>query len=590
MVCNEERTDMKPTIGNIAGTGKPLEIDIQRLLVTRMLVQADPGGGKSWALRRILEQTAGRVQQIILDIEGDFLTLREKFDYVICAPSGADAVATPQTAAILARRLRETRVSAIIDLYELKMHDRKRFVRLFLEELIEAPKAMWHPALVLIDEAHIFAPEREEAESLSAVVDLTARGRKRGLCPVLATQRLSKLNKDAAAGLQNKLIGVTTLDLDVQRAAKELAMTPRDAVPILRALDPGEFYCFGPALSRTVAKVKVGTVQTTHPEAGAGAVTKPPEPSEKIKKLLAKLTDLPKEAEAEIRTVADFKAENTRLKRELTLAKQAAPKMPAAKITRIEVPVVGKKSANAIIKAAKDIRKAAAKIQSVYAGIDPVLHHTFDAAVAIEKSIERVMNSPKGETAIGASGMDAQTRPPTGVATAPITQRKAEPGNGAGLHGPQQRILDAIAWFESIGITEPETTAVAFLAGYTVGGGAFNNPRGSLRTAGMIEYRGTKLALTEHGRERARLPGYPPSQKELHDRVMKCLPGPEQKLLRVLIDIYPDDIGNTELAERAGYAVGGAFNNPRGRLRTLGLITYPLPGRARAADLLFIEK
>ncbi|HXG36543.1 MAG TPA: hypothetical protein VNL15_06215 [Dehalococcoidia bacterium] len=52
---------------------------------------------------------------------------------------------------------------------------------------------------------------------------------------------------------------------------------------------------------------------------------------------------------------------------------------------------------------------------------------------------------------------------------------------------------------------------------------------------------------------------------------------------------YPESLTNEELAAAAGYAQGGAFNNPKGRLRTLGLITYPTPGMVRAADLLFPE-
>jgi hypothetical protein len=46
------------------------------------------------------------------------------------------------------------------------------------------------------------------------------------------------------------------------------------------------------------------------------------------------------------------------------------------------------------------------------------------------------------------------------------------PASPSALSGPEQRIIDAIAWLESIGVTEPEQTAVAFLAGYTIGGGS----------------------------------------------------------------------------------------------------------------------
>jgi DNA helicase HerA-like ATPase len=56
------------------------------------------------------------------------------------------------------------------------------------------------------------------------VIDLASRGRKRGLALVGATQRLSKLHKDVAAELLNKIIMRTGLDVDVQRAADELGM------------------------------------------------------------------------------------------------------------------------------------------------------------------------------------------------------------------------------------------------------------------------------------------------------------------------------------------------------------------------------
>jgi DNA helicase HerA-like ATPase len=224
-------------------------IDLGRLLETRMLVQANSGGGKSWALRRILEQTAPMVQQLVIDPEGEFATLREKFDYVICAPHDADAIASPRTAALLARRLLETGVSAILDIYDLKAHERQLFVERFLTALVNAPKALWHPVLIVLDEAHVFAPEKGSSESTGAVIDVATRGRKRGQSLIVATQRLAKLHKDVAAEMLNKLIGRTGLDVDVKRAADELGMTPREAMEQLRPLSPGEFYLFGPALS-----------------------------------------------------------------------------------------------------------------------------------------------------------------------------------------------------------------------------------------------------------------------------------------------------------------------------------------------------
>src|SRR5258708_3924488 len=131
-------------------------IDLEKLIDGKLLIQANSGGGKSWAIRRLLEQSHGKVQQIILDSEGEFATLREKYDYILAA-KGGDTPAEPRSAALLAHRLLELKVSAIIDLYELHPHERKRFVKLFLDALINAPKELWHPCLVVIDEAHTFA-------------------------------------------------------------------------------------------------------------------------------------------------------------------------------------------------------------------------------------------------------------------------------------------------------------------------------------------------------------------------------------------------------------------------------------------------
>lgn len=59
-------------------------IDLDALVASRLLVQANSGGGKSYLLRRILEQSHGKIQQIVIDLEGEFYTLREKYnDYLL---------------------------------------------------------------------------------------------------------------------------------------------------------------------------------------------------------------------------------------------------------------------------------------------------------------------------------------------------------------------------------------------------------------------------------------------------------------------------------------------------------------------------
>ena len=62
--------------------GQPITIDLEELLATRLLVQGNSGSGKSHLLRRLLEKSAGQVQQIVIDPEGDFVTLAGPYGHL----------------------------------------------------------------------------------------------------------------------------------------------------------------------------------------------------------------------------------------------------------------------------------------------------------------------------------------------------------------------------------------------------------------------------------------------------------------------------------------------------------------------------
>jgi hypothetical protein len=138
----------------------------------------------------------------------------------------------------------------------------------FLSALFEAPREHWYPALVVVDEAQLFAPagggevaEDVRRASLSAMTNLMCRGRKRGLAGIIATQRLAKLAKNVAAEASNFLMGRTFLDIDMARAADLLGMERRQAEAI-RDLPRGTFLALGPAVSRRPLTVAIGEVET----------------------------------------------------------------------------------------------------------------------------------------------------------------------------------------------------------------------------------------------------------------------------------------------------------------------------------------
>jgi len=248
---------------------KEIKVSLSALIQTRLLIQANSGGGKSYTVKRLLEQSYGKVQQIIIDPEGEYRSLQEKFDYILIGNNGdVDLEFDSKSVAALPAQLLELRASVVIDLSDLSLGQKTLFVAEFLNAMLKVGKHLWRPCLVIIDEAHLFCPQVGDAASKQAVIDLCTRGRKRRFCAVLATQRISKLSKDAAAELLNKLIGRTMLDIDRKRAGDELLISSRKKLAKLRELEPGEFYAFGPAISSVPIKFKVGLIDTSHPQLG----------------------------------------------------------------------------------------------------------------------------------------------------------------------------------------------------------------------------------------------------------------------------------------------------------------------------------
>lgn len=247
------------------GTGRAVTLDLEELLATRLLVQGNSGSGKSHLLRRLLEGSAAQVQQVVIDPEGDFVTLGDAHGHV--AIEAVDYSAAELTR--FAGRAREHRTSVVLSLEGLEMEGQMRSATAFLSGLFDAPREHWYPALVVIDEAQIFAPSggAEVAEEvrrtcLGAMANLMSRGRKRGLAGVIATQRLAKLSKNVAAEASNFLMGRTFLDIDMARAADLLGMERRQAETI-RDLARGTFLGLGPAIARRPVTIRIGAVATS---------------------------------------------------------------------------------------------------------------------------------------------------------------------------------------------------------------------------------------------------------------------------------------------------------------------------------------
>lgn len=532
--------------------GKNIGVDLSRLIETRMLIQANSGGGKSYAIRKLLEETHGRVQQIVLDMEGEFGTLREEFDYVL-AGKGGDVDANPRTAELLARKVLELEVSLIVDLYELKKPERIRFVKNFIDAIVNSPKELWHPVLLVIDEAHVFVPEKGESEAAGAVIDLATRGRKRGFCAVLATQRISKLDKDVAAECLNKLIGRTSLDIDRKRAGDDLGWTgSRDSLA-LRDLEPGEFFAFGPAISNEIVSGKITAVKTTHPKAGQRLGFKRTKPTAHIKSVLKKLDDLPKEAEKEIQD----KEGMARRIRELEMEIRKRPEKKHEPL-KVDFGLIEKKVLAAISETKKEIGQKVA--DAIKVSLNEFSRDPKTKAIQIAKLIADDFRKPV------TVGIPAPKEIKRVVAKA----LDGEPALGA----CERKILGFLAMKPGDYFTKIQ---IGTMTGYRQSGG-FNNSLSKLTQMGLILRSGDGRIALDPSKDVSSLTDgvFHKLSDWVHDL------GACERAIYEMVLGHPDSLfQKEELAEKTGYRLSGGFNNSLSRLNTLGLICRERGGSVR---------
>lgn len=615
---------------------EPCFMDLQKFLVTRAFVQAESGSGKSWFLRRLAEQSYSFLPPIILDPEGEFASLREKDDYIIAAPAGADAVANASTASLLALRILETRVAAVIDIFEMSPDEQRVFVQRFFDALTNAPKKLWTPRLVILDEVQLFAQEGDKGACSTAVANASTRWRKRGFVLVAATQRIANVSKDVTAGLKNKFIGGTSQDIDVARAAKELGI--RDihaATQALRRLEPGEFYCYGPALSHDVRKIRVGPVETSHPEAGKKRMKAPPPPSAKVKAILAALADLPKEAETEAKTAAELrellKTKDARI-REL---EKAAPPPPVVKMQITDAQV--KKAIHAarkgdlaqLQKLSKGFDLLGQEAEGIKKGMESHVvkledyHRTITlskkdiddaiaefmkylpltaamlAAPALESPVEfarRVGHVPAHPPCLPDNAPRAGMIPGTARASADVA--KAQPPEGydttVQVTPARKKILDGMAKLERLKITGPHCATVAAMAGFRPTGGTYGADCAALLKGGFVTVPAVgHLALTTLGWSRAETPAIGFTAEDLRRAWLDLCTSAQARILQVVIDQYPKEIYRVELAAACVppfKPTGGTYGADIAKLASLGAVEYPRAGFVKAATILFPDR
>ena len=542
-------------IGLNLETNEDVQMDLNTLIDTRCLISANSRGGKSYLLRKILEESHGKIQQIVIDLEGEFYTLREKYDYLLIGKQG-EIPCNIKTAELLARKLLELNVSTIIDLSDLKKHERIIFVQRFIDSMIDSPKELWHPCLLLVDEAHQFASEHTKSESSSSIIDLMTRGGKRGFVGILATQRISKLSKDACAEANNRLIGRTFLDIDRKRSSEELGFSNKEQERALRDLKPGEFYAFGPAITdKGIIKIKVGEVKTRHIKIHGKELVKPTPTPENIKKLMKNIIDLPKEAEKTLKDLKDYQNEVARLKSELG-------RRPKEQIIKEVIKPDNRLIERAYLDGSKEVRNELMKEINF-------LRKENDNLIGLMQRIGKLLDvkpvpRPKYE------------QKELSKLHTPIPQRVTHV-----IHESKQVLVNSNTSIDKCGrtiysllFTNPERgftkTQIGLLTGYSPTSGGFSNALAQLNSSRLIRKEGNEIFAGELDSSISTEEKMEFTRENLLRKLGKC----PREIIDVLIDSN-EVLSKEEIAERtpSNYSVtSGGFSNALAKLNALNMI------------------
>ena len=188
------------------------------------------GSGKTGAVARLAEQFARyQVSEVLFDIKGDLVSLVTDrrpdgshfvpHGYVGCrgrAPRG--------------RSILQCGLQAVYDLRTWQTPEQMAsLICAVVEEMLETvavtPEGELAPCLVVLDEAEYWLPQSQPSylsgrtyhRLLDAFHVLATMGRSRGLAPVIATQRIAKVNKDIIAQAEMTLLMKAMLDIDLDR-------------------------------------------------------------------------------------------------------------------------------------------------------------------------------------------------------------------------------------------------------------------------------------------------------------------------------------------------------------------------------------
>jgi hypothetical protein len=567
------------------------------------------GSGKTYGATKLAELMLDAGAQIaVLDPVGVWYGLRLAADgrtpgieIPVFGGLHGDLPLESTAGALIADVLVDRGISAVIDVSQMISSEQARFATAFATRLFDRRKSAPAAMHLFIEECQEFIPQNPmegEKHMLHAFQRLVKLGRNFGIGISQISQRPQEVAKKVLN--MSEVLLAFQMTGPQERKAISAYVDERgaddDVIDVLPKLQVGHAHVWSPQWLQVSETVHIAQKRTfdasSTPKVGAKAAEARPLAPIDLEKLRTAMAATIEKAKADDPKL--LRAEIARLKRGL----EGGAKKNGHAIAKpvIDQVAIDRVVARAIATDRKRLRPALERLQRL---VTPLLSIP-DAVGAIAQIVnesatpgallapkEHRLNPPSPVASLSGSKPEGRA---DGHAGRDSRERLAPPSGDGAVSRSMQKILDALAAFEQLGISPAKRVNVAFFAGYTENG-HFNNMVGELRTSGYLDYPGGgTIQLTDAGRAIANAAANEiQTLEDLHQVWLRKLSPSEGKLLGVLIARYPDPISRAELAEQTGYTENGHFNNMVGHLRTLGAADYPGGGMVVATDVLFPE-
>ncbi|MFA4662513.1 DNA double-strand break repair helicase HerA [Pyrococcus kukulkanii] len=138
-----------------------------------------------------------------------------------------------------------------------------------MDEIRQKYPALAYPILIIVEEAHIFAPQGEENDAARIMGRIAREGRKFGVGLGVVSQRPSKLNEDILSQMNTKIILRIVNPRDQEYVLRASEQLSKDLMDDIAGLGKGEAVIVGQAI-KVPALVKIYNFKELEGKAGRG--------------------------------------------------------------------------------------------------------------------------------------------------------------------------------------------------------------------------------------------------------------------------------------------------------------------------------